>query len=261
MHGTKRALALTGAAAIAAASTATAQIYIQGYGGVGGAIESDIDATFSNGTITDTTNGMTMAFDDLNGESLTISSTGDASTVFGGAIGYNFDEILFGRLSPRVEIDLSRATSAIDELTVPADGDVITSSVSVPSSDREMTVIALRAILEIDTPALPIDPYIGASVGQATFDDYLSGFGEALGATSISAGDATAYGAFGGATLALPSGLAVYGELRYQRVSDVEISVRGLDYSLTGSDLIEVDLDGTTDIDNLTGLVGLRWEF
>ncbi|MEM8617160.1 MAG: hypothetical protein AAGF20_09525 [Pseudomonadota bacterium] len=258
-------LLLTTCAGLVTGGTAQAQLYVKGFGGYSGSIESDVDGTFEN-AIQTLGDGSTVPVPELNGERLTLSTTGDAGPIFGAAIGYNFDQVLIGPLSPSLEFEVSRSNSDTDGFSVPVsvDGTDLGGTVNLPSSDRTMTVFALRGLVEFDTPVVPVDPYVGASVGIAQFDDYLGNIVSGLGARSAEADDATAYGIFGGATLALPAGLAAYAEVRYQNVQDVSIAVRGLPIDVDtpgGTISATTDYVATTDIDNASALIGLRWEF
>lgn len=257
----KKIAALAGLIGFGIQGSAHAQLYVHGFIGVNGSVDSDFEATLSDVVPVNTT----ATLPDLEGQTISLGTNADAGSIYGGAIGYNFDELIFGPFSPRVELEYSQSTSEVSELSLPSNVDVgLPDGVTVPSADREIKTIALRGILEIDTPIMPIDPYFGASVGLSQIDNPLGALASSVNLSGLTVDDATTYGIFGGAMFKLPAGAAIFAEVRYTRIEDAAVSLDNIELnvpSLGTMALVTADINATTDINTVSGLAGVRWEF
>jgi len=111
----KKIAALAGLVGFGLQGSAHAQLYVNGFFGVNGSADSDFEATLSDVVPI----SVTGTLPDLEGQTIDLGTNADAGQIYGAAIGYNFDEILFGPLSPRVELEYSQMTSEVGEVTLP----------------------------------------------------------------------------------------------------------------------------------------------
>lgn len=168
----------------------------------------------------------------------------DEDVFYGAAIGYQLPVSYWTYFHPRVEFEISRLESDVDDGSFNGGNQTF-------GGDLETTFFLINSYSDIRwTDDQLIVPYVGGGIGLADVDANIEYAGGGAPAPNFAVrGDETGFVSTlaAGVTIDTPGAFELYGEGRYYRVYDVEFDRRFIANGANGfSAEVDDDLDGFT---------------